>query len=100
MIHGTRFREFDGIALEGNSTANHFKHIMEVLLEYFSPLNSLYNQKRTMRRAMRELCDMLFTSFAAQLTEINKFLPLFLGSNATKKTPLEEINKILLTITT
>ena len=49
-----------------------------------------------MRRAMRKPCEMIFKRFAAHTTKINNHLPLFPGSNAFKKMPPGELNKILL----
>ena len=73
MLHETGLREFDKLVLAGNSTANHLKHITEILLEYFSPINSLFNRNHAMRRAMHKTHGMLFKCFAEQLTEINNF---------------------------
>ena len=39
---------------------------------------------------------MTFKSFAARLKEINNFLPLFPGSDASKKMEMEELNEILI----
>ena len=39
---------------------------------------------------------MTFKRFAARLTEMNNFLPLFPGSEASKKMETEEINKVIL----
>ena len=39
---------------------------------------------------------MTFKSFAARLTEINNFLPIFLGSDVTKDMTHEELNDIIL----
>ena len=39
---------------------------------------------------------MAFKNFAARLTEMNHFLPMFPGSDASKKMEMEELNKILL----
>ena len=43
MLLEKKLREFDELALSGNLTANHLKHITEGLLYYFPPLNALYN---------------------------------------------------------
>ena len=52
--------------------------------------------KRAMRHAIRKPCNMIFKRFAAQLTEINIFLTLFPGSDATNNMPPEELNAILI----
>ena len=44
---------------------------------------------------MRKPRDMSLKHFAAPLTEINNFLPFFLGYDPTKKIPAEELNEIL-----
>ena len=38
MLHGTSLREFNGLALAGNSTANHLNHTTEGLIDYPPPL--------------------------------------------------------------
>ena len=48
------------------------------------------------RRAMRRPQSITFKRFAARLTEINNFLPIFPGLDAFKKIEMEELNKILL----
>ena len=45
---------------------------------------------------MRKPCDMYSKRFTEQITEINNFLPLFPGSDRTKKITVEEINEIIL----
>ena len=45
---------------------------------------------------MRKPCDMPFKRFDAQLTEINNFLPLFPGPEASKRMTTKELNEILL----
>ena len=49
-----------------------------------------------MKREMCKPCDMPFKRFAEGLTEINKFIPLLTGSDASKNMPLEDLNEILL----
>ena len=49
-----------------------------------------------MRRAMCKLCDAPFKRFAARLTELNNYLPLFIGSSVYKKITHKDLNKILL----
>ena len=49
-----------------------------------------------MRRAMCKPCKILFKHFAAHIKELNNYLPLFLGSSASKNMPSEEPNNILL----
>ena len=44
---------------------------------------------------MRKQRDMPFKRFAARLTEINDFLPLFPILDATNKMPTEELNEFL-----
>ena len=61
-----------------------------------SPLSALNNQKLAMRRAMRKLQDIQFKIFAARLTELNNYLPLFPGSSAAKNMDPEYLNEILL----
>ena len=59
-------------------------------------MNALYKQKHVMCRAMRKPLYLPFNRFYARLTELNIYLPLFLVSSESKKTPPEELNKILL----
>ena len=49
-----------------------------------------------MRREMRTPQSMTFKHFAARLMEMNNFLPLFPGLDASEKMEMEELNKILL----
>ena len=84
------------MAPQGNTFNNHLRIIIKGLLEYFFPVNALSNQKRAMRHIIRKPRDMSFNRFTAQQTEINKFLPVFPGSDTTKKIPAEELNEIFL----
>ena len=94
MLREKSLREFDEISLQENTTNNHLKHTTEGLIEYPHPPSpsALSNQKRAMRRAMRKPCSMPFNRFETRLTEINNFLPLFPGPDASKRTPPEELN--------
>ena len=49
-----------------------------------------------MRRAMRKPWYLPFKIFAARLTELNNYIPLFARSSVTNKMAPEELNKILL----
>ena len=49
-----------------------------------------------MCRATIKPRDPLFKRFYTQLTELKNYLPLLPGSSNTKKTPPEELNKIIL----
>ena len=64
---------FEKLALAGNFNATHLNYIIDVLLEYFSHLNTLPKQKRAMRRAMRKHRNMLFNRFKEQLMKFNNF---------------------------
>ena len=55
-------------------------------------MNELSKKKLAMRRKMRKPRDMSFKRSAERLMEIDNFLPLFPGSDPTKKTPPEELN--------
>ena len=96
MLRGKILGGFDKLSLQGNTTNNHLNHIVEGLLDEFFPLHALSKQKRAMRRAMRKPRSMPFKLFYVQLTSINYFIPLFPGSDASKKMPPEELNEILL----
>ena len=97
MLRGQALKEFDKIQSQhGGVTNNHLNIIQEGLLEYFFSINSLSKQKHAMRRAMRTPQSMTFKHFAARLMEMNNFLPLFPGSDASEKMEMEELNKILL----
>ena len=97
MLHGQELSEFDKIQSQyGGAASNHLKLIQEGLLEYLFSINALSKKKLAMRRTMRKPRSMSFKHFAARLTEINNFLTLFPGSDASKKMEMEELNKILL----
>ena len=49
-----------------------------------------------MRRAIRKPQITTFKRFAERLTEMNNFLPLFPGSESSKKMEMEDLNDILL----
>ena len=49
-----------------------------------------------MRHAMRKPQDITFKCFTNHLTELNKYLPIFLGSSSAKKIPPEYLNEVLL----
>ena len=49
-----------------------------------------------MRRVMSKSQSMTLIRFAVRLTEINNVLPLFPGTETSKKIPPEDLNKILL----
>ena len=59
-------------------------------------MNVISKHKRAIRRAMHKPQGMHFKRFTAKLTEINNFIHLFPGSDATKNIPSEELNEILL----
>ena len=80
----------------GDATNNHLNLIQEGLLEYFFPINTLSKQKCAMRRGIRKPRRTTLKRFATRLTEMNKFLPLFPGSDASKKMEMEELDEILL----
>ena len=93
ILRGQRLREFDKLQSHyGGPTNNHLNLIQEVLLEYFFPINSLSNQKRAIRRAMRKTRIIKFKCFAARLTEMKNLLPLFPGLDVTKKITHEDLN--------
>ena len=97
MLHVSRLRQFYELSLQGNITNNHLKHITEgLLLSTPPPPNALSKQKRAMRRIICKPCNMPFKRFMEKLTEINNFLPILPGSEATKKMTPEELNEILL----
>ena len=96
MLHGKIPREFDEISLQENTTNNHIKHILDILLDYSPTLNTLSKKKQAIRRVIRKPSDMPLKHFVAQLTKINNFLPLFPGSDASKNIPPEELNEIIL----
>ena len=97
MLCGQELREFDKLQSQyGGVINNHLKLIHKGLLEYFFPINALSKQKRVMRRAIRKPRSMTLKRFAARLTVMNYFLPLFPGSDASNKMEMEELNEILL----
>ena len=97
MLRGQALREFDELQSQNSgSTNNHLKLIQEVLLEYFTPINSISKQKHTMRRTMRKPRSINFKRFAARLMEISNFLLLSPGLDVSKKITHEELNEILL----
>ena len=84
MLRGEYLQEFYGLASQNSVTAN------------FPPINAMYNRKRAMCCAMRKNWDFYFKRFAAQLTELNNYLPLFPGSSNSMKMAPDELNKIIL----
>ena len=87
----------DKIAIQNSGTTSaHLKFIQKGLFDYFPPINALSKQKRVMRRAMRKPQYLPFKRFAAWLTELKNYLPLFPGSTASKNMPPKEPNEILL----
>ena len=96
ILCGESLREFDKLASQNTGTNNqHLKFTHEGLLGVFQ-INSLFKQKRTMRCAMCKPREILFKLFSARLTELNNYLPLFLGLSASNKMHPEELNEILL----
>ena len=97
MKCGKALRDFDKLLAQYDSgNNNHLKLIQEGLLDYFFRTNALSKQKRAMRRAILKPQSMTFKRFEERLTEMNNFLPLFPGSDDSKKMEMEELNKILL----
>ena len=97
MLHGQALAEFDELQSQYcGATNNHLKLNPEGLLEYFFLINSLSKQKCVMRHTMRKHRSTNFKFFAARLKEMNNFLPLFPGSDASNKMEIEELNDILL----
>ena len=88
LLTGEALREFDELASWNTGTNNsHLKFIQEGLLGYFFPINALSKKRCSMRRVMHKPQDIPFKSFAARLTELNKYLTLFTGSSAAKYPP-------------
>ena len=97
MLREQALREFDKLQPQYcGAINNHLDLIQECLLEYVFPINALLKQKCVMRRAMRKTWSIAFKRFTERLTEMNNFLPLFPGSEASKKMETEEINKVIL----
>ena len=90
VLREEALREFYELSNQNTGTNNtHLEFIQEGLLGYFPPINALSKQKPTMRRAMRKPRDLPFKRFAARLTELNNYLPLFPWSSAVNNMPPE-----------
>ena len=86
-------KQFDELGSQNNGTTNsHLKHIIEGLFGCFPLINALSKQMHTMRRTMRKPLIISFSFFAAQLMEINNYIPLFPGSSDYNKITLEDLN--------
>ena len=93
MLRGEHLRDFDELASQNDGMTNaHIKHITKGLLRYFFPISALSKQKHAMRKPRR----ISFKHFSTRLMEMNNFLPLFPGLEASKKMSSKELNKILL----
>ena len=77
-------------------TNNHFKKITEVLLEYIPPMNALSKNNHAKRHTVHKPLYRPFEKILTRLIEINNFLSLFPGSDASNMTPTENLKKILL----
>ena len=77
-------------------TNNHLKHITEGLLEYTPPMNAVSKNKHAMRHTIRKPLYMPFENFFTRLIEVNNFLSLFPGLDASNMMPTENLKKILL----
>ena len=97
LLRGEALQEFDKLSSKNAGTKRtHLKFIQEGLLSYFFPINALSKHKCAMRRAMRKPRDIPFKRFTVCLTELNNYLPFFLGYSAAKNMPPEYLNEILL----
>ena len=90
LLRGEELKEFNKLASH-NSGMNvaHLKFFQKGLLVYFPSINDLSKKKRTMCHAMRKPWYLPLKRFAACLTELNNYLPLFQRSSASKKIPPE-----------
>ena len=86
MLRGGKLQEFDELASNNNGTTNtHLKQIQEDLLGYFFPINALSKQNRAIHRGMSKPRALPMKIFAARLTELNNYFPLFPGSDNSRK---------------
>ena len=65
---------------------------------YFFPLNTINKKKGAMRQTMRKSQDLQSKRFAARLTELKNYPPLFQVFIFTKKMDPEDLNNILLRV--
>ena len=97
LLRRKSLREFDNLASQNNGTTNSYlMKTQEGLLDYLFPINSLSKQKRAIRCYMNKPHTLSINILTAFLTELNNYLPLFPGSNASKNMKGEELDRILL----
>ena len=95
ILLGQSLTEFDQISLQGNTTNKHLNNTTEDLLEYPPPLNALTNNNCGVGCSIHIYCNITVNCFTSKLTKINKLLPLFPRSDASKNLPPEELNETL-----
>ena len=103
-VHKTRhlarveaLRQFDSLSddVEGVNPLN-VENIILGLVLYFSPVNSLSNQKRTMCRGMINPRGFKCRRYAARLIYLNEYFDLFPGETTAEKNRVTELNEIFL----
>ena len=67
------------------TTNTHFKEIQEGLLDLLFPMNYLRKKYISMHNFMKKPCAQTMKRLTGRPTEINTYLPLFPGSNDSKK---------------
>ena len=97
IVRGQVLRQFD-VLYAGVKSKNPLtvEAIILGLGEYFTPVNSLANQKRMMRRGMRKPGRLKVRRYTDFLIDLNEYLVFLPGAKLTDKIGMMELNGILL----
>ena len=97
MLNWKSIIYFDELSSHNTDTINyHLKHIMEGLLGFLPPINSLSKQNCAMRCKIFKPQSISFNIFTILLTKINNYLRLFPRMSDDNNMDSSEQNKILL----
>ena len=86
LLCGKFLHQLDIFSVEVVSTiTTHLNRVVLVLGTYYFPVNVLSNQKRAMRRRMRNSRELKVIWYAAHMFKINEYLDTFPGAKANEK---------------
>ena len=101
LLRGEALRQLNTLCAQvGSTSKTHLNRIILGLGMYFTPINELSKQKRTILRRMRNPHELKLIRYADSIIDINGYLAALLGAKANDNIGKTELNeRILISIT-